>query len=136
MSDLRKNGQVVQPNVEYMPDDNGWPKPLTDPSDPYKVKVTNGKNGEQKDMDGEKTSQDSWSLTEGSSSGAASQPAGESGQRGSDYSTSQTIWSDPAGKKDGGATQPDIDGDTSVKNSDPLKTSQQGSDDHDKPEGD
>ena len=140
MVDIRKNGQVVQPNVEQMPDDNGWPEPLTDPSTPYKIGVTNGKNGEQTQMDGMKTSQDIWSLTEGKSGGAVTPEAdGQDGQRapgGEQQNTSQNIWSDPSGMKDGYIKQPDVDGDTPVRSKDPLKTSQQAIGDIHDPEGD
>lgn len=131
----RKNGQVVQPNIEYTPDDNGWPEPLTDPSTPYKIGVTNGKNGETMQVD-TKTSQDSWHLPEGAPGAGGTQPEGDlSGQRGSEANVSQKIWSAPEGDKPSGATQPDIDGDTSVRSSNPLQTSQQAAGEHHDPEG-
>lgn len=71
--ELRKNGQVVQPNVEQMPDNNGWPEPLTDESNPVGMKVTVGKNGESTMNDGISTSQNQtggWSLGEGKAPGA------------------------------------------------------------------
>lgn len=74
MSDLRKNGQVVQPNVEYAPDNNGWPEALTDPSSPIRQNVSIGKNGESKMNDGNKTSQDTWSRPEGTPPSSATQP--------------------------------------------------------------
>jgi hypothetical protein len=124
----RKNGQVVQPNVEFVPDNNGWPEPLTDPSTPYRISVTNGKNGESKMDDGLKTSQDAWHLPEGTTPVSAVQPDGLDGQRGSQDSISQKIWSQPGGDSPK-ASQPDLDGDTPVRSSDPLKTSQMQSDD-------
>lgn len=45
MQDKRQNLQGKQPGIEYWPEGNGWPKPLTDPSDKLKVGVTNGKEG-------------------------------------------------------------------------------------------
>lgn len=55
--DLRKNLQVKQPNMEYPPEGNGWPEPLTSPSNPLRIGVTNGKNGESTMNDGVQTSQ-------------------------------------------------------------------------------
>lgn len=136
LRDLRKNGQVVQPDVENMPDDNGWPKPLTDPSTPYKIGVTNGKNGEQSNVD-PKISQDSWSLTEGKSGGAATPEAdGQDGQRAGDESTSQKIFSDPSGT---GASAPakqwQDEGDGGGRGNSWDKTSQQVREEHHDPEG-
>lgn len=130
---IRKSGQVVQDHIEYVPDNNGWPEPLTDPSTPYKIGLTNGKNGEQKQVD-TKTSQDTWSRPEGDSSGSASQPD-TSAQRASGEKTSQPIWSLAEGQNAKGGTQPNTDGDSSVRSSDPLKTSQQAASDHHRPEG-
>lgn len=103
---LRKNGQVVQPNVEFMPDNNGWPTPLTDESNPVRQQVTVGKNGESIMNDGINTSQSKnggWHLPEGSSQGAA--------------------------------TQPNTQSDGSASSGDPLKTSQQKQGGHHLPEG-
>lgn len=130
---IRKNGQVVQPSTEYVPDNNGWPDPLTDESSPYRVTVTNGKNGESKMDDGLKTSQDAWHLPEGTTPVSAVQPEGLDGQRASNDNVSQKIWSQ-AGGSGAKPLQPDLDGDTSVRSSDPLKTSQMASDDHATPE--
>lgn len=128
---LRKNGQVVQPNVEFSPDNNGWPEPLTDPSTPYKIAVNDGKNGEVKDMDGMKTSQDTWSLPEGSPAGGAPEAQGTSGQRASGEKTSQKTWSDPGG---GGAKVPEKqwlnDGDQGGRGNMWNKTSQQKRSEH------
>lgn len=41
----RRNGQVVQPNVAYPPEGNGWPLPLTDSGPEIKVQKTEGKSG-------------------------------------------------------------------------------------------
>jgi hypothetical protein len=104
---LRRNGQVVQPNVEQMPEGNGWPTPLTDESNPVQMKVQDGKNGESIMNDGINTSQTKtggWSLTEGSA---------------------------PAS-----ATQPNTQGDEAVRSGDPLKTSQQIAGEHHLPESD
>jgi hypothetical protein len=49
---LRRNGQVVQPNIEYTPEGNGWPEPLTDESNPIRHTVTAGRNGESIANDG------------------------------------------------------------------------------------
>jgi hypothetical protein len=43
--EYRKNGQCVQPGIEYEPEGNGWPKPLADPSTPLKYSYINGKSG-------------------------------------------------------------------------------------------
>lgn len=133
--DIRKNGQVVQPNVEQTPDNNGWPEPLTDPSTPYKIAVTDGKNGEQSNMDGLKTSQDIWSLTEGNAGSGNSEADGVSGQRASGDKVSQKIWSDPAGKAPSAPAKQWQDPDESVRSSDPLKTGQQSDGEHHDPAG-
>lgn len=68
--DTRKNAQVRQPGIEGydVADGDGWPTPLTDPSNPLKVTVTNGSHGEQRNFDPVSTSiQDQLSLTEGKS---------------------------------------------------------------------
>lgn len=73
---LRRNGQVAQPNVEQMPEGNGWPDPLTDESNPVTQTVSVGKNGESIMNDGINTSQaktGGWSLPEGDSAGPATQ---------------------------------------------------------------
>lgn len=44
----RKNGQTVQPGIQYPPEGNGWPQPLTDQSDPLRYSYVNGKNGSTK----------------------------------------------------------------------------------------
>jgi len=70
MPDNRPNLQVKQPTIQgYGPDDqNGWPNPLTDPSSPLKVAVTNGSNGSQRNFDPVATQgQDQLSLAEGHS---------------------------------------------------------------------
>lgn len=56
MPDNRRSLQVNQPNVINLPDNN-WPEPLTDPSNPLKMTVTNGGNGTQKNFDPISTSQ-------------------------------------------------------------------------------
>lgn len=68
--DNRKNLQVRQPGIEGYDnaDANGWPEPLVDPSNPLRMVVTNGSNGEQSNFDPIATAgQDQLSLTEGSS---------------------------------------------------------------------
>lgn len=70
MPDNRPNVQVRQPHIEgyETADKNGWPTPLVDPSNPLKVKVTNGSNGSQSNKTLMATDgQDQLSLTEGSS---------------------------------------------------------------------
>ncbi len=74
--DVRRNLQVnqdgIQGNEEV--DKNGWPTPLCDPSNPLKLTVTNGSNGEQRNFDPTSTDgQDQLSLTEGRSSAGATQ---------------------------------------------------------------
>ena len=54
---LRDNLQVKQPHIAYEPEGNGWPEPLTDPSDPIRQKVTVGNNGETKNITPIATSQ-------------------------------------------------------------------------------
>lgn len=44
--DLKRNLQVNQPNVTELPEGNGWPEPLGENSNPLRMKVTNGRNGE------------------------------------------------------------------------------------------
>lgn len=68
MPDNRKNVQVAQPGIEGYDtaDKNGWPTPLVSPLDPLKVTVTNGSNGEQKNIQAMSTDgQDKLSLSEG-----------------------------------------------------------------------
>ena len=59
MPDNRRNLQINQPGIQgnETVDKNGWPTPLTDPSNPLRVKVTNGSNGEQRNFDPVTTSQ-------------------------------------------------------------------------------
>lgn len=67
---LRKNLQVHQPGIEGddVNDGNGWPSPLSDPSNPLKMAVTNGSSGEQRNFDPTSTAgQNQLSLAEGSS---------------------------------------------------------------------
>jgi len=49
--------QVNQPNIEQLPQGNGWPTPLVDPSGTLKMAVTNGQSGSQKNIDPISTSQ-------------------------------------------------------------------------------
>lgn len=44
MDKIRKSLQMNQPGVEPMPEGSGWPEPLTDPSDPIKFGMTDGKS--------------------------------------------------------------------------------------------
>lgn len=70
MPDNRPNLQIAQPHIEgyETADKNGWPTPLVDPSSPLKMKVTNGSNGEQKNIQAMSTSsKGELSLAEGSS---------------------------------------------------------------------
>lgn len=59
MPDNRKNLQDRQAGIEGYDeaDKNGWPTPLSDTSNPLKVKVTHGSNGEQRNFDPVTTSQ-------------------------------------------------------------------------------
>lgn len=41
----RKSLNAKQPGIEYGPEGNGWPEPLTDPSDPIRYEKTEGKSG-------------------------------------------------------------------------------------------
>ena len=58
MPDNRRNLQVNQPGIQGNEelDKNGWPTPLCDPSNPVKMAVVNGSNGEQKNFDPTSTS--------------------------------------------------------------------------------
>ena len=139
LRNLQKGGQVVQPNIELPPDNNGWPDPLTDPSSPYKVSVTNGKNGEQNNMDKTETSQATtggWHLAEGRSGGAETQPAGLDGQRAKSESTSQPIWSDPGGRMSPPMPSQQWTNEDAMnrKDKNPLQTSQQIRNEHHAPE--
>lgn len=70
MPDNKRNLQIRQPGIEgYDVDDkNGWPTPLTDPSNPLRMKVTNGSNGTLSNFDPTSTSgQAGLSLPEGKS---------------------------------------------------------------------
>lgn len=40
----RKNLQVKQPGIQYEPEGNGWPTPLTDQSNPVTHKFTVGRD--------------------------------------------------------------------------------------------
>lgn len=75
--EYRKNGQVVQPNVANVPDNNGWPEPLTDTSNPIKHTVSIGRLGESKNIPGDKTAQDARHLPEGSYGGSNNDGSGE-----------------------------------------------------------
>lgn len=59
MPDNRQNLQVRQPGIVgyETADKEGWPTPLTDPSNPLKMAVTSGGNGTQKNFDPISTSQ-------------------------------------------------------------------------------
>lgn len=68
MPENRRNLQVRQGETQGYEsiDKNGWPVPLSDPTDPLKLKVTTGSNGEQKNIRAMSTSrQNELSLTEG-----------------------------------------------------------------------
>lgn len=68
MPDNRPSMQVNQPDIINVPETN-WPTPLVDPSSKLKMKVTNGSNGETKNIRAMSTSgQEGLSLTEGRSS--------------------------------------------------------------------
>lgn len=99
MPDNRVNLQSNQPGIEgqRLSDENGWPSPLTDPSSPLKVAVTNGSNGSQKNFDPVSTSrQNELSLAEGSSSAKTGDMA-EQGGHGNKEKTSQQNISDHSG---------------------------------------
>lgn len=66
--------QMKQKGILYPTGNSGWPEPLVDPSDPIRLKVSIGKNGGAEMNDGNKTSQDIWSLVEGKEPAAGSQP--------------------------------------------------------------
>lgn len=139
MNDIRKNGQVNQPNVTNVPDNNGWPEPLTDPSNPYARKVTVGRNGES--MAGDiKTSQQKAGehhKAEGSQGATPSQPEGylTSERTSSPFATTGRV-SDPAGNNDPKATMPPYSEDAIGRaNSDPTVTTQQHDKAHKLPEG-
>lgn len=53
----RKNGQVVQENMAYPPEGNGWPVPLADNGPEIRTGIVNGKSGESKNISGMATSQ-------------------------------------------------------------------------------
>lgn len=79
--DLRRNLQTRPPGIQGLEqvDQNGWPVPLNDPSDPLSMKVTNGSNGEQKNIQAMSTSsKGELSLTEGreATSGGGDTPQG------------------------------------------------------------
>jgi hypothetical protein len=90
---LQDNLQVAQPNVEQLPEGNGWPTPLTDESSPLKQSITNGRNGESNNMEDLRTSQmkeGGHHLAEGQSGATATQPnTGESKKGGDPLKTSQ-----------------------------------------------
>lgn len=70
MPDNRRNLQIKWDGIQGTEnvDKNGWPVPLSDPSNPLTVKVTNGSNGEQKNIKAMSTSsKGELSLAEGSS---------------------------------------------------------------------
>lgn len=71
MPDLRRNLQVKQDTVQGddVNDGNGWPTPLTDPSSPLKMVVSNGSRGEISGIAATSTSrQNDVSTPEGRSS--------------------------------------------------------------------
>lgn len=66
--DVRRNLQVRQPTNQGddVNDQNGWPTPLTDPSNELRVAVTLGNSGESSNIEALSTStQDQLSLAEG-----------------------------------------------------------------------
>jgi hypothetical protein len=89
MPDLRRNLQTNQSfEGNEVNDGNGWPVPLCDPSNPLKMKVTNGQNGSQRDFKAMSTDgQDKLSLAEGTPP-PAMQPDGQ-GSRKPAFQTSQ-----------------------------------------------
>lgn len=91
MPDLRKNLQVRQPGIQGddVNDSNGWPTPLSDPSSPLRMAVTNGQSGSQSNFDPTSTSvQNDLSLAEGRSSGSTGNQADQGGH-GDKLKTSQ-----------------------------------------------
>jgi hypothetical protein len=98
---LRPNLQVSQPGIEgdAVNDGNGWPTPLTDPSNPLRMGVTNGSNGSQSNKDLISTSQqDSGAhhLAEGYPNGGATNKP--QGSHGNEIETSQQNAGDYSGQ--------------------------------------
>lgn len=141
MSDLRKNMQVKQPNLEYTPENNGWPtdEPLTDPSSPLGRKVTVGRNGES--MQGQVTTsqmrESGHHKPEGAREDGATQPTGQlkSERAPSPFQTSGYV-SDPGGDTKPTSTNPPYHQDAIGRaNSYPTITTQQYDNAHKTPEG-
>lgn len=141
MSDLRKNLQVAQPNLEQTPENNGWPTdmPLTDPSSPLRRQVTVGRNGES--MQGEVTTSQQRAgehhKAEGNSTGPASQPTGQlTSERAPSPMKTSGVVSDPGGTVDPKASMPPYNEDSIGRaNSEPTVTTQQHDHAHKLPEG-
>lgn len=138
---LRKNMQVVQPNVTQLPENNGWPEetPLSDPSNPLGRKVTVGRNGES--MQGQVTTSQQRAgehhKAEGNIADGATQPTGQltSERAPSPFQTSGKV-SDPGGQGQPTITQAPISEAAIGRANDyPTITTQQKDKAHKLPEG-
>lgn len=140
MSDIRKNLQVNQPNMENLPENNGWPTddPLTDPSSPLQRKVTVGRNGDsmQKGTQTSQQAEGAHHRPEGSGSDQGTQPSQLSSERApSPFKTSGYV-SDPGGTSDPVITQaPNSEAAIGRANAFPTETTQQHDKAHKLPEG-
>lgn len=88
--DVRRNLQVKQDGIEGydVADGDGWPTPLTDPSNPLTIKVTNSSSGSQKDFKAMSTSsKGELSLAEGKTVGQSGTV--EQGDHSNKWRTSQ-----------------------------------------------
>lgn len=127
MSDQLKNFQTKQPHIEYPPEGNGWPEPLTDPSSPLGKKVTVGRNGES--MEGQVTTsqqrEGAHHAPEGKYAASPTQAPTTDQKAPSPFATSGFV-SDPAGRNDPPATMAPYDESAVGRaNKDPIHTTQQ-----------
>lgn len=140
MSDLRKNLQVKQQNIEQLPENNGWPtdEPLSDPSSPLGRKVTVGRNGES--MQGQVTTsqqrEGAHHKAEGNIADGATQPPYTTAERApSPFKTTGYV-SDPGGDSQPTITQAPISEEAIGRaNAYPTITTQQKDKAHKLPEG-
>lgn len=141
MNPLRKNLQVVQPNIEFTPENNGWPedKPLTDPSSPLGLNVTVGRKGEsmQKPVTTSQQRAGEHHKAEGNGSDQGTQPTEyvKSERAPSAFQTTGNV-SDPGGDTDPVITQAPISEQSVGRaNAYPTVTTQQHDKAHKLPEG-
>ena len=91
MPDTRPNLQAKQDGIvgDDVNDKNGWPTPLTDPSNPLRFAVTHGSSGEQRNFDPVATSRQNDVSAPGGKSSAGPGDMNDQGGHGNKLQTSQ-----------------------------------------------